>query len=88
MKFINPKLLRENKITILENVKLGKQYVQQGKLSEEDLKKLLEIDPTPQKKYVGWMSKIWITEKPDLDDLRNTVEEYNTFVDKGKLLQT
>jgi len=84
MKFINPKLLRENKITILENVKLGKQYVQQGKLSEEDLKKLLEIDPTPQKKYVGWMSKIWITEKPDLDDLRNTVEEYNTFVDKGK----
>jgi hypothetical protein len=84
MKFTNPKLLRENKVTILENVKLGKQYVQQGKLSEEDLKKLIEIDPTPQKKYVGWMSKIWITEKPDLDDLRNTVEEYNTFLNKGK----
>jgi len=85
MKFTNPKLLRENKVTILENVKLGKQYVQQGKLSEEDLKKLIEIDPTPQKKYVGWMSKIWITEKPDLDDLRNTVEEYNTFLNKGKV---
>jgi hypothetical protein len=85
MKFSNPKLLRENKVTILENVKLGKQYVQQGKLSEEDLKKLIEIDPTPQKKYVGWMSKIWITEKPDLDDLRNTVEEYNTFLNKGKV---
>lgn len=84
MKFTNPKLLRENRVTILENVKLGKQYVQQGKLSEEDLKKLIEIDPTPQKKYVGWMSKIWITEKPDLDDLRNTVEEYNTFLNKGK----
>jgi len=85
MKFTNPKLLRENRVTILENVKLGKQYVQQGKLSEEDLKKLIEIDPTPQKKYVGWMSKIWITEKPDLDDLRNTVEEYNTFLNKGKV---
>jgi hypothetical protein len=85
MKFTNPKLLRENKVTILENVKLGKQYVQQGKLSEEDLKKLIEIDPTPQKKYVGWMSKIWITDKPDLDDLRNTVEEYNTFLNKGKV---
>ena len=84
MKFTNPKLLRENKVTILENVKIGKQYVQQGKLSEEDLKKLIEIDPTPQKKYVGWMSKIWITEKPDLDDLRNTIEEYNTFLNKGK----
>jgi hypothetical protein len=84
MKFTNPKLLRENKVTILENVKLGKQYVQQGKLSEEDLKKLIEIDPTPQKKYVGWMSKIWITEKPDLDVLRNTVEEYNTFLNKDK----
>jgi hypothetical protein len=84
MKFTNPKLLRENKVTILENVKIGKQYVQQGKLSEEDLKKLIEIDPTPQKKYVGWMSKIWITEKPDINNLRNTVEEYNTFLNKDK----
>ena len=84
MKLIHPKLLKENKSYILENVKQAKQYVDQGKLSEEDLKKLIEIDPTPTKKYVGWMSKIWLTEKPDLDDLRNTVEEYNTFVNKGK----
>ena len=85
MKFNYPKLLKENKSYILENVKQGKQYVAQGKLSEDDLKKLIEIDPTPTKKYVGWMSKIWTTEKPDLDDLRNTIEEYNTFLNKGKV---
>ena len=52
MKFNYPKLLKENKSYILENVKQGKQYVAQGKLSEDDLKKLIEIDPTPTKKYV------------------------------------
>jgi hypothetical protein len=84
MKLTYPKLLKENKSYILENVKQGKQYVAQGKLSEDDLKKLIEIDPTPTKKYVGWMSKIWVTEKPDIDNLRNTIEEYNTFLNKGK----
>jgi len=81
---IRKPLLREYKIDILENVKQTKQYVQSGKLSEEDLKTLIEIDPTPTRKFVGWMAKIWITEHPDLDDLRNTIEEYNTFLEKGK----
>lgn len=77
-------LLKENKQFILENVKQAKQYVQSGKLSEEDLKKLVEIDPSPTKKFVGWLAKIWINEKPDFDDLRNTIEEYNVFLEKGK----
>lgn len=81
---IRKPLLREYKVDILENVKQAKQYVQSGKLSEEDLKTLIEIDPTPTRKFVGWMAKIWITEHPDLDNLRNTVEEYNTFLQKGK----
>ena len=70
---------------ILENLKLAKQYADQGKLPQEDLKKLIEADPTPQKKFVGWMAKIWINEKPDFDDLRNTIEEYNTLLNKGKI---
>jgi hypothetical protein len=78
------KLVRSNITFILENLKLAKQYTDQGKLSQEDFKKLVEADPTPQKKFVGWMAKIWINEKPDFDDLRNTVEEYNTFANKGK----
>ena len=82
---IKSKLLTENKQYILENIKQAKQYVDAGKLSEDDLKKLIEIDPTPTKKFVGWMAKIWIAEKPDLNDLRNTIEEYNTFLNKGKI---
>jgi hypothetical protein len=82
--FKQTKLLTENKRYILENVKQAKQYIESGKLSKEDLKKLINIDPTPTRKFVGWMAKIWITEKPDIDDLRNTIEEYNTFLEKGK----
>jgi hypothetical protein len=80
----NKKPIRLNLGPILENLKLAKQYADQGKLSQEDLKKLAEADPTPQKKFVGWMAKIWVAEKPDFDDLRNTVEEYNVFLNKGK----
>jgi hypothetical protein len=77
-------LLGKNKQAILENVKQAKQYVQVGKLSEDNLKKLIEIDPTPTRKFVGWMAKMWITEKPDLGELKNAVEKYNTFLKKGK----
>jgi hypothetical protein len=85
MKLTNSKLLTENKKYILENVKLGRQYVLQGKLSEEDLKKIIEIDPTPTRKFVGWMAKQWINKTiTDIDDLRNNIEEYNTFLNKGK----
>jgi hypothetical protein len=85
MKPIYSKLLTENKTHILENVKQAKEYVKSGKLSEEDLKTLIEIDPTPTRKFVGWMAKQWINKTvTDIDDLRNTVEEYNTFL-KGVL---
>lgn len=82
MKLKSYKLLKENKYYILENIKQAKMYVSQGKLSEDDLKTLIQISPDP--KYVGWIAKIWINEKPDIDDLRNTIEEYDTFVKKGK----
>ena len=79
----NYKLLKENKIYILENIKQAKIYKSQGKLSEDDLKTLIQISPDP--KYVGWIAKIWVNEKPDIDDLRNTIEEYDTFAKKGKV---
>ena len=83
---IKSKILTENKKYILENVKQAKQYVAAGKLSEEDLKTLIEIDPTPTRKFVGWMAKQWINKTiTDIDDLRNTVEEFNTFAEKGKI---
>lgn len=85
MKLTHTKLLTENKQYILENVKQAKIYASQGKLSEDELKQLIEIDPTPTRKFVGWMAKQWIAKTvTDIDDLRNIIEEYNTFLNKGK----
>lgn len=85
MRFIYNKLLTENKKYIIENVRQAKTYISQGKLSQDELKQLIEIDPTPTRKYVGWMAKQWIAKTvTDIDDLRNTIEEYNTFLNKGK----
>ena len=84
MRITKSKLLKENKIYIVENIKQAKQYLASNKISNEDFTILLNGDPSPTKKYVGWMAKVWITEKPDIDDLLNAVEEYNVFVNKGK----
>ncbi len=85
MKFSNSKLIKENKHSILENVKQAKQYVDSGKLTQDELKTLIDIDPTPTRKYVGWMAKQWANKQvTDTDDLRNTIEEFNTFLEKGK----
>ena len=82
---IRKPLLKENKTYIKENVKQAKQYVSSGKLSQDELKKLIEIDPSKTRKYVGWMAKQWVQKNvTDIDELRNTVEEYNTFLEKGK----
>ena len=76
-------ILRE--VILLESEKLAKQYVKDGKLSNEDLEKLTAIDPSPTRKFVGWMAKQWISKTvTDIDDLRNTIEEYNVFLNKGK----
>jgi hypothetical protein len=77
-------LLVKNKSIILENLKQAKSYLTTGKISQEDLTNIVNADPTPQKKYVGWMAKTFIQDKTDIDDLRNTVEEFNTFLNKGK----
>jgi hypothetical protein len=85
MKLKHSKLLLENKNYILENVKQAKMYVDQGKLSKEELEELVKIDPTPTRKFVGWMAKQWINKTvTDIDDLRNTIEEFSTFLEKGK----
>jgi hypothetical protein len=85
MKLTHTKLLTKNKQYILENVKQAKQYEVQGKLTPEELKTLIDIDPTPTRKFVGWMAKQWVNKTiTDIDDLRNTIEEYNVFLNKGK----
>jgi hypothetical protein len=70
---------------LIENVKQAKKYVELGLLSKDVLEKLISFDPSKTNKYVGWMSKIWMSEHPDLDQLRNTIEEYDVFLNKGKI---
>lgn len=78
-------IIKKNKQFILENVKQARQYVESEKLSQDELNKLIEIDPTPTRKFVGWMAKQWVIGNvKDIDDLRNTIEEFNTFLEKGK----
>ena len=72
--------------SIEENVQMAKQLVAQGQLSQEDFDTLVGIDPSPKKKYVGWMARQWASKAvSDIDVLRNTVEEFNTFAERGKV---
>lgn len=73
---------------ILENKKQAKELVVQGKLSLADFEQLVSIDPSPTKKYVGWLAQQWINKDNNkikgIDDLRNTIEEYHVFLTGGK----
>lgn len=84
MNLNNYKPLKKFAFLIIENAKQAKQYLDTGKISKEDLEELLKADPTKQKKYVGWMTKIYLQDKPTIDDLRNKIEEFDTLLNKGK----
>ena len=79
-------LKKISKKTVLrENTKFAKLQVINGKLTSEEFKKLVVIDPSPTKKYVGWMAKQWIAKNvTDIDELRNKIEEYDAFFKSGK----
>lgn len=68
---------------IIEDKRVAKTYLDTGKITPEEYDTLINLVPT---KYVGWVSKRYITgEMKDLDNLRNTVEEFDAFVRSGKI---
>ena len=73
---------------IQENRKVAKELVVQGKLSPEEFELLQTIDPSPTKKYMGWMARQWVNKEVNgiasKDDLKNKIEEYDAFVTSGK----
>ena len=79
-------LKKISKKTVLrENTKFAKLQVIKGKLTSEEFKQLVGIDPSPTKKYVGWMAKQWIAKNvTDIHELRNKIEEYDAFFKSGK----
>lgn len=68
---------------IIEDKRVAKTYLDTGKITPEEYDTLINLVPT---KYVGWVSKRYITgEMKDLDTLRNTIEEFDAFVRSSKI---
>ena len=71
-----------------ENRKQAKELVVQGKLSPTDFEEIVRIDPSPTKKYTGWLARQWVNKTTSgiqsIDNLRNTIEEYDAFITSGK----
>ena len=73
--------------TIIESVKLARQYVDSGKLSDEDFETIKSIDPTPTKKFTGWVAKQWILgqiSEEDKVNIKSLLEEFLSFATKRK----
>lgn len=66
-----------------------KQYVLSGKLDPEIGTKIINADPHPKKSFSGWMSRQWMAGNVnDIDTLRNTVEEFYTFLQRRRTSKT
>lgn len=77
--------MKSNFYQFLENKKQGEMLVKQGKISQEVFNDILNSDPTPTKKFTGWMAQQWaLGYVNDIDMLRNTVEEFNSFAERNK----
>ena len=67
---------------VLESLKgATKLYVKTGKISQDDFNKLIEADPTRQKKYLEKLSKFYL-EVRDIDKLKELVLIYDRLVSK------
>lgn len=71
---------------LYENKTQLKQYLTQGKISQDDYDAIMKADKTPTKKYSSWMVKQWINGSVnDIDVLRNAIEEFHSFAERGKV---
>ncbi len=72
---------------LTEGVKdLHKQWVDSGIIDSATFDTLQAIDPTPTKKYLGWMLKQMDREpKYDMQFLANLIGQFHTYTEKGKI---
>lgn len=74
-----------NFIQFMENKKQAEMLVKQGKISQEIFDIIVNSDPTPTKKFTGWMAQQWALGNVDnIDLLRNTIEEFNSFIERNR----
>lgn len=70
---------------IVENMKQGKLYVSQHKIDQNTLDQISNIDPSPTKKYVGWLAKMYINNNYDISSMKSYIEEFDVLVNKHKI---
>lgn len=77
--------MKSNFYQFLENRKQAEMLVKQGKISQEIFNNIVNSDPTPTKKFTGWMAQQWaLGDIDNIDLLRNTIEEFNSFLERNK----
>lgn len=65
-----------------------KTYVDTGKINKETFNKLLKKDPSPNKKYIDWISKMFYQEHiadMDIDMKFDSVKEFHILLSKNKI---
>src|SRR6478609_11845727 len=59
-----------------ESLKQGREYVKAGKLDKAILDHIESITNDGTKKYIGWLSKQYISSPFDIDKMKSYIEEY------------
>jgi len=69
-----------------ENMRLAKEYIKQGAVKESTVTKFESLDPSPTKKYVGWMCKMYIQNpKINLKDLKAKIDIFNDSLERNQI---
>jgi len=70
---------------LFEGIKSAKvKYVETGKLSMNIFNTLVDLDPTPQKKYIEWMSKAYVNGQKDIDKFE-IISDFDQLVSRNKI---
>lgn len=73
--------------TIL-SAKYWKEVFKQNLITKEDIKLLQDIDPSPTKKYLDFLTKTWLKERANItsiDELRNYIEEFHALAESHRI---
>lgn len=68
-----------------ESARYWRDVLQKELISPEEINQLKNLDPSPTKKYLDFLVKIWIKEKPDLTELRNYLEEFSALTERNRV---
>lgn len=56
-----------------------------GGISKEEIDILKNIDPSPTKKYMDFLVKVWLNEKPDLNIIKSLIEEFHVLSENHRI---